>query len=1069
MAEIILGVIGPVMQLGQWLWSPAKRGLGYMVHYKRNTESLNLQIEELKVKKHGNQNLVDAFQLNGEEPEIKKWFEDANKAIADAAQLTGEVAASKNCISGMCPDLRWRYNLGKKAMEEKEAVNKLLKKGDFQTISVQVPHPIEIESTMSTGGFQAYGSTSRAMNQVMTALKDDKVTVIGVYGMGGVGKTTMVKQVGAQARKDGLFDHVIMAVFSQNPDLMKIQGQLSDMLGLKLQEETELGRAGRLKERILRRSKTLIILDDIWNASQTLTSIGIPNAIELQGCNSKVLLTTRRLNVCHVMKSHVKVRLDVLSVEDSWNLFTKEAGRSFDSRTSYDVAREVSGECAGLPIALIAVARALGDKDFDEWKEAARRLEMSQPANLEDDGDVFKCIKLSYEYLKGEDAKSCFLLCSLFAEDSDIAIQDLFSYGFGYGLFRDGNTLEGARAKARSVTKYLKASSLLLDGKSEEYVRMHDVIRDMAILIASSEEHGHRFLVKAGWELNVWPNDTDEGCSAISLMGNCIRKLPDELVCPKLQILLLNDNRTIEEIPEAFFQSLNALRVLDLTPTSISILPSSFNFLINLQTLHLDGCRYLKDISVLGKLKKLEILSLRSSGFKKFPEEIGNLANLRLLDLSWNSNMNIIPSKVISRLSRLEELLMEGSFGDWGGKVEGAGERINAGFDELTCLSYLNILSVRICNVECIPKDVGFLPNWEKFFICIKRESVPMANFTHSDSDCPRVLVLDTTIDTLPSWFKSVVIERTEKIFYSECRGLNNFLVEYATERLHGLISLSVEQCNHMPSLMNTTTTLVPNRPVLEKLEELYVYGLNDLKELCVGDLPHGSLGNLKILQVTGCEALEGTLLQPNLWQKLQNLEVLDIQSMSRMEYVFESEGLKQEHVAFRNWREMTLVYLRELKSIWNGPAQYAIFHNLKVLTVYGCGKLKTIFTTDGSHCLMQLELEELNVSNCYSLETIIGANEGTLEDKIIFPRLRCILLRSLPELKSFYSGGSGGVECPSLEYLYVHKCHSQFSVSASDFHSQKQVQVDTGPIPVKRYVFSSLISTQSKQGFCVK
>ncbi|CAL2235886.1 unnamed protein product [Prunus armeniaca] len=846
MAEII----GPVVQLGQWLWSPAKRGLGYMVHYKRNIESLNLQIEKLQVIKNGNQNLVDAFQLNGEEvkPEIQMWLQDANKAIADAAQLTGEVAASKNCISGMCPDLRWRYNLGKKAMEEKEAVNKLLEKRDFQTISVQVPHPIEIESTMSTDGFQAFGSTSRAMDQVMTALKDNKVTVIGVYGMGGVGKTTMVKQVGAQARKDKLFDHVIMAVFSQNPDLMKIQGQLSDMLGLKFQVETELGRAGSLKQRILSGKKTLIILDDIWNASQTtLTSIGIPSPIELQGHKSKVLITTRRLNVCHGMECNVKVHLNVLSEEESWNLFAKKARKSFESVTFYNVARKVARECAGLPIALIAVAGSLGDKDFDEWKEAARRLEMSQPANLEDDGDVFKCIKLSYDYLKGEDAKSCFLLCSLFAEDSNIAIQDLFSYGFGLGLFRDGKTLEGARAKARSVTKYLKASSLLLDGGSEEGVIMHDVIRDMAILIASSEEHGHRFLVKAGWELNVWPNDTDEGCSAISLKDNRISKLPDELVCPKLQILLLNSNRTVKEIPEAFFQSLNALRVLDLTYTSISILPSSFNFLINLQTLHLDHCWFLKDISVLGKLKKLEILRLRSTCFKKFPEEIGNLANLRLLDLSWNSKINIIPSKVISRLSRLEELLMEGSFGDWGGKVEGAGERINAGFDELTCLSYLNILFVRFCNVECIPKDVEFLPNWEKLFICIKRESVSIDYFTHSD--CPRLLVLETTIDTLPSWFKNVVIERTEKIFYSECRGLNNFLVEYATERLHGLISLRVEECSHMPSLMNTTTTLVLSR---------------------------------------------------------------------------------QEHGAFRKWRKMKLAYLHELKSIWNGPAQYAIFHNFK-------------------------------------------------------------------------------------------------------------------------------------------
>ncbi|KAL6297231.1 hypothetical protein ACE6H2_005373 [Prunus campanulata] len=226
------------MQLDQWLWSPARRGLGYMVHYKRNIESLNLQIEKFEVIKNDNQNLVDAFQLNGEEVkhEIKKWFEDANKAIADAAQLTGEVAATKNCISGMCPNLRWRYNLGKKAMEEKKAINKLLEKGDFPTISVQVPHPIEIESTMSTAP----------------------------------------------------------------------------------------------------------------------------------------LITTRRLNVCHGMEINVKVHLNVLSEEDSSNLFAKKARMSFESVTFYNVARKVARECAGLPIALIAVAGALGDKDFDEWKEAAR-------------------------------------------------------------------------------------------------------------------------------------------------------------------------------------------------------------------------------------------------------------------------------------------------------------------------------------------------------------------------------------------------------------------------------------------------------------------------------------------------------------------------------------------------------------------------------------------------------------------------------------------------------------------------------------------------------------------------
>ncbi|PQP95807.1 putative disease resistance protein [Prunus yedoensis var. nudiflora] len=254
-----------------------------------------------------------------------------------------------------------------------------------------------------------------------------------------------------------------------------------------------------------------------------------------------------------------------------------------------------------------------------------------------------------------------------------------------------------------------------------------------------------------------------------------------------------------------------------------------------------------------------------------------------------------------------------------------------------------------------------------------------------------------------------------------------------------------------MRSLMNSTT-LDPNRPVLEKLEKLYVIRLN-LKKLCIGDLPHGSLSNLKLLEVKKCVALKGTLLQPNLWQKLQNLEVLNIEDMHCMEYVFQPEGVEQEQTVFRKLREMKLAKLDELKSIWNGPAQCAIFHNLKVLTVSDCNKLKSIFTTDAAQCLLQLE--ELLVYDCSSLKTVIKPSEGTLEEKIIIPQLRHILLRRLRELKSFYSGGSGSVECPSLEHLNVLNC-PQFLMSTSDFHSQKQDQANWyGPFS---FAFISLL-----------
>ena len=109
---------------------------------------------------------------------------------------------------------------------------------------------------------------------------------------------------------------------------------------------------------------------------------------------------------------------------------------------------------------------------------------------------------------------------------------------------------------------------------------------------------------------------------------------------------------------------MKALRVLDLCTTNISSLPLSMECLENLRTLWLDRCRELKDVAVIGKLKKLEILCLKQSGVDKLPKEISELTNLKLLDLS-KTKLEIVPPNVISRMTRLEELHMGHSFNQW--------------------------------------------------------------------------------------------------------------------------------------------------------------------------------------------------------------------------------------------------------------------------------------------------------------------------------------------------------------------------------------------------------------------
>ncbi|KAL6200705.1 hypothetical protein ACLB2K_030486 [Fragaria x ananassa] len=116
--------------------------------------------------------------------------------------------------------------------------------------------------------------------------------------------------------------------------------------------------------------KILLILDNIWS-SIDLSSIGIPSSNKLQRCNSKVLITTRKSDVCHAMGCQVEISLTILSEVDSLTLFMRQSRKSFESKDFYDAARKVAKRCAGLPIALIAVAKALGDKvHLNEWRRS---------------------------------------------------------------------------------------------------------------------------------------------------------------------------------------------------------------------------------------------------------------------------------------------------------------------------------------------------------------------------------------------------------------------------------------------------------------------------------------------------------------------------------------------------------------------------------------------------------------------------------------------------------------------------------------------------------------------------
>ncbi|KAK9291467.1 hypothetical protein L1049_019415 [Liquidambar formosana] len=391
----------------------------------------------------------------------------------------------------------------------------------------------------------------------MEALKDDQINMIGIYGMGGVGKTTLVKEVAKQAEdhKDQ-FDEVVMAVVSQTPNFIKIQDEIADKLGLNFVAKSESGRARELYDRIMQKKRSLVILDDIWERVE-LEAIGIPSGANHKGC--KIVLTSRKKDVCNRMGTQKDFSIKFLSEQEAWTLFSKMVGDSVDFPRLRSTAVEVAKECGGLPLAIAVVARALRNKDLSFWHDALNRLRKSIQEK-----DVSLALELSYTHLESEEAKYFFLLCSLFPEDHSIAIEDLLKYGIGLGSFQDVDTVDEAIVRANTLVYNLKYSCLLLESHREEYVRIHDVVRDIAISIASK---GNRaFLAKAGLGLREWPKkDTYEPYTAISIMSNDIHELPEGLECPNLQILFLDGNRPSLQFPENFFLGMENLKVLKMS------------------------------------------------------------------------------------------------------------------------------------------------------------------------------------------------------------------------------------------------------------------------------------------------------------------------------------------------------------------------------------------------------------------------------------------------------------------------------------------------------------------------